>query len=265
MLLLKRKENMSKTERHMKKMSKLAKIIFIFLITIFVCSISYLIYYLYDINNINKEILNNIIIDESKITDNKTERMLKLEELQKENEEIIGWLEIEGTNINYPVLKTSDNDYYLTHNYKKEKSNVGSLFLDKDFDLINGSSNYLIYGHRNKNGLMFEDLMKYAKEDFYKKHKTIKFTTNKDDSTYEILAVFYSRVYYKNEQNVFRYYYFVNANNEQEYNDFVENAKKASIYDTKVTANYGDQLLTLSTCEYSQEDGRFAVVCKKCQ
>lgn len=110
---------------------------------------------------------------------------------------------------------------------------------------------------------MFEDLMKYVKEDFYKEHTKIKFTTNKDDSIYEILSVFYSRVYYKSEQNVFRYYYFVNANNEQEYNDFIYNAKKASLYNTGVTAKYVDQLLTLSTCEYSQEDGRFVVVCKK--
>ena len=257
---------MNKKEKHSKKTNRLTKIIFIFFIIIFVCGISYLTYYLYDRNKNNKnneEILNNIEIDESKITESKTERMIQLEELQKENEEIIGWLEIEGTNINYPVLQTSDNDYYLTHNYKKEYSSSGSLFLDKDFDMVNGSSNYLIYGHRNKQGLMFEDLIKYAEEDFYKEHTKIKFTTNKDDSIYEILSVFYSRVYYKSEKNVFRYYYFVNAENEQEYNDFVENAKKASIYDTGVTAQYGEQLLTLSTCEYSQEDGRFVVVCKK--
>ncbi len=257
---------MNKKEKHSKKTNRLTKILFIFFIIIFVCGIGYLTYYLYDRNKNNKdneEILNNIEIDESKITESKTERMIQLEELQKENEEIIGWLEIEGTNINYPVLQTSDNDYYLTHNYKKEKASTGSIFLDKDFDLINGSSNYLIYGHRNKSGLMFEDLIKYAEEDFYKEHTKIRFTTNKDDSIYEILSVFYSRVYYKSEQNVFRYYYFVNANNEQEYNDFVNNAKKVSLYDTGVTAKYGDQLLTLSTCEYSQEDGRFAVVCKK--
>ena len=257
---------MNKKEKHSKKTNRLTKILFIFFIIIFVCGISYLTYYLYDRNKNNKdneEILNDIGIDESKITESKTERMIQLEELQKENEEIIGWLEIEGTNINYPVLQTSDNDYYLTHNYKKEKASTGSIFLDKDFDLINGSSNYLIYGHRNKSGLMFEDLIKYAEEDFYKEHTKIRFTTNKDDSIYEILSVFYSRVYYKSEQNVFRYYYFVNANNEQEYNDFVNNAKKVSLYDTGVTAKYGDQLLTLSTCEYSQEDGRFAVVCKK--
>ena len=252
--------------KHLKNSNKIKILLLIVLTIIVTLGVTYMSYYLY--NNYktrkdNAEILGNVKINETDITGTKTERMLQLEELQKENEEIIGWLEIEGTNINYPVLQASDNDYYLTHNYKKEKASTGSIFLDKDFDLINGSSNYLIYGHRNKSGLMFEDLIKYAEEDFYKEHTKIKFTTNKDDSIYEILSVFYSRVYYKSEQNVFRYYYFVNANNEQEYNDFVNNAKKVSLYDTGVTAKYGDQLLTLSTCEYSQEDGRFAVVCKK--
>lgn len=253
--------------KHSKKSNnKFKKLVLLLLIIIFVCSIGYMCYYIYN-NNKNKkdntDILSEVKIDPTQVTEEKTEKMLKLEELQKENNEIIGWLEIEGTNINYPVLQTNDNSFYLSHNYKKEKATGGSLFLDKDFDLVNGSSNYLIYGHRNTKGLMFEDLMKYAKEDFYKEHTKIKFTTNKEDSVYEIMSVFYSRVYYKSEKNVFRYYYFVNANNEQEYNDFVNNAKKSSIYNTGVNANYGDQLLTLSTCEYSQEDGRFVVVAKK--
>lgn len=253
--------------RHSKKSNnKLKKIVLLLLIVVFVCGIGYTIYYLYNSYKDKKDntnILNNVIVDDTPVTEEKTEKMLQLEELQKENNEIIGWLEIEDTNINLPVCQTTDNDFYLTHNYKKEKSKGGSLFLDKNFDLINGSSNYLIYGHRNTQGLMFEDLLKYSKEDFYNNHKTIKFTTNKDDSIYEIMSVFYSRVYYKKEKDVFRYYNFVNANNEEEYNDFVNNCKKSSIYDTGVTANYGDQLLTLSTCEYSQEDGRFVVVAKK--
>lgn len=253
--------------RHSKKSNnKLKKIVLLLLIVVFVCGIGYTIYYLYNSYKDKKDntnILNNVIVDDTPVTEEKTEKMLQLEELQKENNEIIGWLEIEDTNINLPVCQTTDNDFYLTHNYKKEKSKGGSLFLDKNFDLINGSSNYLIYGHRNTQGLMFEDLLKYSKEDFYNNHKTIKFTTNKDDSIYEIISVFYSRVYYKKEKDVFRYYNFVNANNEEEYNDFVNNCKKSSIYDTGVTANYGDQLLTLSTCEYSQEDGRFVVVAKK--
>lgn len=248
------------------RQNKLKNPILLLMVIIFIFGISYIIYYFYNSNKekqVNESILNNINIDTTQITETKTERMLQIEELQKENQEIIGWLEIEGTNINYPICQAKDNDFYLTHNYKKEKASTGSLFLDKDFDMINGSSNYLIYGHRNKQGLMFEELMKYAKEDFYKEHTKIRFTTSTDDSIYEIISVFYSRVYYKSEKDVFRYYYFVNAENEQEYNDFVNNAKKVSIYDTRVTAEYGEQLLTLSTCEYSQEDGRFVVVAKK--
>ncbi len=247
------------------KKKKLKKIILIILIVIFIVCIIYIANTFYsdykDVKDYEK--LNNILIDTSKVTQTRTEKMLKIEELQKDNSDVIGWLQIEGTKINYPVVQTTNNDFYLNHNYKKDESEAGSLFLDKDFDLENGSSNYLIYGHRHKKGIMFEDLIKYAEEDFYKEHTKIQFATTNEDATYEILAVFYSRVYYKREKNVFRYYYFVNANNEDEYNDYVNNAKKASIYDTGVTAKYGDQLLTLSTCEYSQKNGRFVVVAKK--
>lgn len=257
---------MKRKSKHKKEDNKIKKIILLFLIIIFIFGIGYICYYCYNSyksKKDNTDILNNVEIDNTQVVEPKTERMLQLEELQRENEEIIGWLEIEDTNINLPVCQGADNDFYLTHNYKKEKVTGGALFLDKNFDMTNGSSNYLIYGHRNKQGLLFEDLMKYTKEDFYNSHKNIKFTTNKEDSIYEIMAVFYSRVYYKSEQDVFRYYYFVNAENEEQYNEYVNNAKKVSIYDTGVTANYGDQLLTLSTCEYSQEDGRFVVVAKK--
>ncbi len=258
---------MKKEGKHKKSKGKIVGLVLLIIfVTIFIAGICYMGYYIYSKNKDKKDnenILGNIEIDNTKVTSQKTEKMLKLEELQKQNKEIIGWLQIDGTKINYPVCQTTDNKFYVNHNYKKEASELGSLFLDKDFDLKNGSANYLIYGHRTVQGTMFEDLLKYAKEDFYKKHKTIQFTTNKEDSQYEIMAIFYSRVYYKSEKNVFRYYYFVNADNEKEYDEFVSNAKKASIYDTGITAKYGEQLLTLSTCEYSQEDGRFAIVAKK--
>lgn len=257
---------MKKKTKHAKKKNILNNSLLIILAIIFVIGIIYSCYYFYNDykeKKSNEDVLNNIEVDIEQVTEEKSERMLQLEKLQKENEDIIGYLEIEGTNISYPILQSSDNDYYLTRNYKKEKASGGSLFLDKDFDLDEPSTNYLIYGHRMKNGTMFEDLMKYAKEDFYKEHPNIKFTTNKEDVEYEIIAVFYSRVYYKSEKDVFRYYYFVNAENEQEFNEYIENSKKASIYDTGKTAEYGDQLMTLSTCEYSQEDGRFAVVARK--
>lgn len=192
-----------------------------------------------------------------------TERILKVQKLQEENSDIVGWLEIEGTSINYPVLQGTDNEYYMTHNYKKQKSKNGSIFLTKDYDWSIPSSNLLIYGHNLNNGTMFQELLKYAKEKFYKEHPIIRFTTNKEDAEYEIISAFKSRVYYKTEKNVFRYYFFVNANSEAEYNEFVQNAKKASLYDIDKTAKFGDQLITLSTCSYHVEDGRFAVVGRK--
>lgn len=206
--------------------------------------------------------------DEIEATDNTsisitTERMLKVKELQKENTDIVGWIEISGTNINYPVLQGEDNDYYLKHNYKHEYISTGSIFLDKDYDFNKPSDNLLIYGHRNKVGLMFDELIKYKDESFYKEHKTIRFTTEKSDDTYEVMSVFYSRVYYTDETNVFRYYNFVNAKNGLDYAEFVKNAKESSLYDTGVTAIYGNQLMTLSTCDYSQQNGRFAVIAKK--
>lgn len=189
-----------------------------------------------------------------------TERMLKVKKLQKENVNIVGWLEIEDTNINYPVLQGDDNEFYLNRNYKKEKSEKGSIFLDAKYNWNIPSNNLLIYGHNIINGLMFQDLLKYESQDFYKKHPNIRFTTEKDDKEYEIISVFKSRVYYKAEKNVFRYYDFINAKKEEDYMEFVKNAKKASIYDTETTAKYGDELITLVTCSYHIEDGRFVVI-----
>ena len=193
----------------------------------------------------------------------KTERMLQLEEFQKQNSDIVGWIEIENTNINYPVLQTSDNSYYMNHNYKKEESKNGSIFIDKDFSWNPPSSNLLIYGHNMKNNTMFQDLLKYKDRNFYINHPTIRFTTNEQDVYFEIISVFESKVYYTSDKNVFRYYYFINSKSEEEYNEFVRNAKNASLYNIDNTAVYGDQLMTLSTCSYHVKDGRFAVVAKK--
>lgn len=248
-----------KKSKHRKETKNYIQIIFI---VIFIISICAIIYYFYNAHK-HQDILNNIKIDEGQVTEETTERMLQIAELKKENEDIIGWIEVEGTNINFPVVQGTDNEYYMKHTYTKEYSNDGSIFLDKSYDWNLPSTNLLLYGHNNKNGNMFQDLLKYKDEGFYKEHPTIRFTTVNEDYQYEIISAFLSRVYYQDEQNVFRYYYFINANNEEEYNNYVEESKKASLYDTGKSATYGEQLLTLSTCEYSQEDGRFAVVAKK--
>lgn len=192
-----------------------------------------------------------------------TERMLQVKQLQEQNGDIVGWIEIEKTNINYPVLQGTDNHYYMTHNYKKEKSKNGSIFLDANYNWNIPSNNLLIYGHNLGNGMMFQELLKYEKESFYQEHPVIRFTTAEEDAEYEIISAFKSRVYHKSEKNVFRYYYFLNSESEEEYNQFVKNAKSVSLYPIDATASYGDQLITLSTCSYYVQDGRFAVVGRK--
>lgn len=188
------------------------------------------------------------------------ERILKIKKLQEINPDIVGWIEISGTNINYPVLQGKDNEYYLTHNYKKQKTEKGSIFLESKYDWDIPSNNLLIYGHNLINGQMFKDLIKYREEEFYKKHSTIRFTTVKEDIEFKVMSVFYSKVFYEDDEGVFRYYDFINEKNKVDYDNFVKNAKNASLYNTGIEAEYGDRLITLVTCSYHVEDGRFVVI-----
>lgn len=181
-------------------------------------------------------------------------------ELYLQNEHLVGWLSIAGTTINYPVMQTVDNpNYYLKRNFEKEYSNLGTPYVQENCD-ISQSDNLVIYGHHIKGGKMFGALEEYKSENFYKEHKSIQFDTLTQQGEYEIVAVF-KTVAYSSEG--FRYYDFVDAENEEAFNAFIDKCKKLALYDTGVTAEYGDRLITLSTCEYSAENGRLVVVAKK--
>lgn len=182
--------------------------------------------------------------------------------LYEKNKKLIGWLKIDDTIIDYPVMQTSDNKYYLEHNFNQEYDKNGSLFLDCSCSVYPRSTNLIIYGHHMKSGQMFGQLQKYAKESYYEKHTTIQFDTIYEKGTYEIMYVFRSQVYNEDDL-VFKYYQFINANSETEFDSYMEEMAALSLYDTGVTASYGDSLLTLSTCDNSQKDGRFVVVARK--
>lgn len=192
----------------------------------------------------------------------KNERMIKIETLQNENSDIKGWIEIPETSISYPVLQGIDNEFYVKHNYNKAKTKSGAIFIDMIYDWNTPSTNMLIYGHNMKNGTMFSGLLKYKSKKYYEEHPTIRFTTNTSDTIYEIISVFESKIY-DEEEKVFKYYDFIDANNEDEFNNFMANIKELAIYDTGKTAKYGDELMTLSTCAYHTKNGRFAIVAKK--
>ena len=240
---------------------KLILLSYLFLVSLIIISIIYIVKEFYWKNEAVKEtkIVDTIEVDENKLTKESTKRMIQVKSLQQENSDVVGFIEIENTNISYPVVQGKDNEYYMTHNYKREKSKNGAIFLDKDYDWNIPSNNYLIYGHNLNNGTMFQELLKYANESYYKNHPTISFTTADEECVYDIISVFRSKVYYTSD-NVFKYYFFINPKTEETYNDYIKNIKEISLYNIEQTANYGTQLITLSTCSYHVKDGRFVVV-----
>lgn len=183
-------------------------------------------------------------------------------ELYERNPDIVGWLKMGGTRISYPIMQHSqDAQFYLNHDFDKQENTSGLPFLDAD-SRINSSDILLIHGHHMNSGSMFTDLLKYKKESFYQEHATFRFSTLYEKEEYEIVAVILSKVYRKSD-DVFKYYQIEKVSTPAEFDSYVQNIKKLALYDTGVTARYGDKLLVLSTCEYSTDDGRLAVVARK--
>lgn len=185
----------------------------------------------------------------------------KYVEIYHENNDLVGWLSIEGMKIDYPVLQNEDNEYYLHRDFYGNDSKYGCLYVKNQANVETGT-NFIIYGHNMKDGSMFGDLDLYQKESFYKEHPVISFDTLYEERTYDIIAVFRSQVY-NMDDDVFKYYQFYEADTQEEFNDFYSNIKALSLYDTGVEAAFGDTFLTLSTCAYHVQDGRFVVVAKR--
>lgn len=180
--------------------------------------------------------------------------------LHEENPDCIGWLTIPDTVIDYPVMYRPDEEnYYLKRDFHGKYNANGCLFLS---EICNPetSDNLIIYGHHMNSGKMFAALEGYKGKEFYQKHPLITFNTLYGKETYQVIAAFSTPVYTGND---FAYYAFSKAGSREEYQSFVETVKGKSFYETGYTAAYGDKLLTLSTCEYSQRNGRMVVVAKK--
>ena len=177
------------------------------------------------------------------------------------NSDLAGWLSIEGTAIDYPVMQCEDDEYYLRHDFYREENRHGCLYVKAMADLDTPGTNAIIYGHNMKDGSMFGELDSYKSQSFYEKHSLISFETLKEARSYEVMAAF--RQDLKEDSDGFLYYQFYQAETKEEFLDFYENVKRLSLYDTNVTAEWGDTFLTLSTCDYDTKEGRFVVVAKR--
>ncbi len=187
-------------------------------------------------------------------------------DIYNKNKKLIGWLEIADINgeafLSYPVMQTTDNTYYLTHGFNQNEDANGCIFMDCDCDAIKPSDNLILYGHHMRSGRMFGNLVKYEDEEFYKTHRIIKFDTIYEHGEYEVMFAF--RTSLKTEDDIsFKYYRFIDANGAEEFASYMNEMAEMSLYDTGVTAVWGDRLLTLSTCDYEEDNGRFAVVARR--
>lgn len=253
------------------KKNKVLNIIIFLLVLAFLASGLYLFRYFWNARQAEDELgelqqirSESLSDDSGEIRDTAGRTILKAyRRLYQKNKDLIGWVTVKDTKIDYPVMQTkNDPEYYLHRNYKKEEDVNGLPFLDAKCDTEDPNSNLMVYGHHMKSGLMFAHLEDFEDPSFYEKHKVIQFDTLYEKRQYEVVAVFRSRIYKENE-NGFKYYSYGGALSKKQYNTYVENCKKLSIHNTGITPRYGEQLLTLVTCAYHTEDGRFVVVARR--
>ena len=184
------------------------------------------------------------------------------EALYAENADTIGWLKVDGTGIDNVVMYAPDEiDKYLHKDFYGKYSYRGCLFVDEYCDMLS-SDNLIIYGHNMKDYSMFGSLMYYVSEDFYRQHKLISFDTIYEKQTYEIVAAIKTELVPEGSDG-FKYYEYTGSGDEDSFSEYVKFIEENKLYDTDAELSPGDKILTLSTCAYHSEDGRFIVVARK--
>lgn len=210
----------------------------------------------------------NLKVDEEKLAQVPEEVLEKYKPFVAINDDMKGWVKIEGTDLSYPVVQADDNEFYHRKNFECEYDYYGVPYLDYECSIKTSdvSDNLIVYGHNIGNdGLMFNPVTYYKQLDFYKQHPVINFDTIYQEGQYKIFGVFITNAQPEQDNGtVFNYQQFVDAGSEKEFNDFVEEVRRRSMYDIDVDVQPGDKLLTLSTCTYDfRPEARCVVVARK--
>lgn len=182
--------------------------------------------------------------------------------LWQQNNDLAGWLWIEGTQIDYPVMYTPEQtEKYLRRDFYGNWALGGCLFIGEGAGP--DAAHVIVFGHHMKDGAMFGDLDEYQSEEYAKEHPIIHLDTLTEEREYEVIAAFKSRVYEVGEKGVFRYYQYADLSDPDQFETYLSQVKAAALYDTGVEASFGDRILVLSTCSYHTKNGRFAVVARQ--
>lgn len=265
--------------------SKVTKILLVVCFILFIGSLFYIVYNQYKMKKEGKQLeeLQQSIIEnpenvdivegtqkESLETETQEEEEQQIlpqyEDLYQENQDLFGWIKIDDTPIDYPVMQTFDDPtFYIHRDWDKNESQTGLPLIDARCTLK--SENIIIYSHNMKNGTMFGSLKRYNEKSFYDEHQIIKFDTIYEEAEYQVIAVLLAQVFYdeKPKEGEFVYYDYIELDSKEQFAKYINQVKDRSLYDTGVNAEYGDSLITLCTCNYHVKDGRLLVVAKKIQ
>jgi len=177
------------------------------------------------------------------------------------NNDLVGWLCLPGTKLNYPVMQSPQKpDFYLKHDFYQKYSSHGCIYAEEDCDIFTPSDNVTLYGHYMKDGSMFAPLGEFRQKRYWEGHKTLQFNSLREHREYEIFAVFITTA---SQGEGLRYHTFIDAADQSAFDTFIASCKELSLYDTGITPTYGDKLITLSTCDYSMTNGRLVVVARQ--
>ena len=182
--------------------------------------------------------------------------------MHRQYPDLVGWISIDDTQIDLPVMQAEDNAYYLDKDVNGSPDVNGTLFMDCRNDFVKPSTNLIIYGHNMKSGAMFGGLKQYLEESYLLSHGKIRFDTIYEKQTYQIIAVCLSDV---GDEGAYRYYNFIEAESDEDFDAFLANIRNCAVYDSTQDVTRSDSLLTLSTCNNYVEDGRLFLVAKKLQ
>lgn len=176
--------------------------------------------------------------------------------LLNENDELVGWITIDGTQIDYPILKADNNDDYLHRDFYGNSNILGSIFMDFRNNVTSNDLNTIIYGHRTKNGSMFEDLTKFQEQEFFENHSTFTFDTLYESYEAEVFAVYNTLTDFNYIQTDF--------SNTDDYEQLLTEVQGKSMIESEVEVGPNDRIITLSTCDYALDDhnGRLVVQAK---
>ena len=175
------------------------------------------------------------------------------------NSDCVGWIQIPGTDINYPVVQAADNEFYLTHNFNRETAACGAIFMDYRNDVDAKAEHLILYGHQMKDNSMFKQLNGYKEEMFYKEHPNIKLYLHEQKCEYEITAVYVTDV-----ATGGGYYNYLHWNTRKEQLNYLQQKMAGyQLYNTGKKAMETDELLSLSTCEYSSDNGRLIIQARR--